>query len=195
MKGEYILWVVCITLFVGGLGLPVPENPLLMGGGYAIYQKAISPIPGIILGFLSILCGDFLLFSTIRVIFKRPGFSNKIKNWVGNDRFNRCEIAFKNWGGWTLFIARFTFGIRAVAYVIAGALKYPWIRFLWVDGISVAIQVILFIGIGYYAGDEIQRVAHTSERILLLITVAGILTILIALFFTIISKKMTSKKS
>ncbi len=194
MKGEYILWVVCITLFVGGLGFPVPENPLLMGGGYAIYQKAIPPHLGVFLCVLSILGGDFLLFTSIRLIFERPGFSGRIKDWVGNDRFERCESAFKNWGGWTLFIARFTFGLRAAAYVAAGALKYPWIRFLIVDSISVGIQVVLFIGIGYFAGDEIQKVAQTSERIILIITAAAILTIMITLFFSLIAKRMASRK-
>jgi membrane protein DedA with SNARE-associated domain len=193
VKEEYIFWVVCVTLFMGGLGFPVPENPLLMGAGYGLYQKTISPFYGLFFCFLSILSGDFILFASIRLIFRSPRFSYKVKEWVGRERYDKCQSAFYNWGGWTLFIARFTFGLRAAAYVAAGAMKYPWIRFVIFDCISVGIQVILFMGLGYFAGDEIQEITHTSEKILLFITIAALLTIIITVFFNFIVKRMASR--
>lgn len=173
-----VLWVVSLTLFLGGIGLPVPENPVLVGGGYAIYQKVVPLIPGFCLWYLSILCGDFFLYAIFHYFFRRPALSNLTKRWIGHDRLGRYQNAFVNWGGWTLFLARFTFGIRAVAYVTAGAVGYPWMRFLAVDGVSVAIQVLMFVGLGYYAGERIEWAKATSEKIILLISLAVLLTIL-----------------
>lgn len=173
-----VLWVVSLTLFLGGLGLPVPENPVLVGGGYAIYQKVVPLIPGFCLWYLSILSGDFFLYAIFHYFFRRPALSNLTNRWIGHDRLERYQNAFVNWGGWTLFLARFTFGIRAVAYVAAGAVGYPWMRFLAVDGVSVAIQVLMFVGLGYYAGERIEWAKATSEKIILLISLAILLTIL-----------------
>jgi len=173
-----VLWVVSLTLFLGGIGLPIPENPVLVGGGYAIYQKVVPLIPGFCLWYLSILCGDFFLYAIFHYFFRRAALSNLTKRWIGHDRLERYQNAFVNWGGWTLFLARFTFGIRAVAYVAAGAVGYPWMRFLAVDGVSVAIQVLMFVGLGYYAGERIEWAKATSEKIILLISLAVLLTIL-----------------
>ena len=78
-----------------------------------------------------------------------------------------------------LFLSRFTFGVRAVAYVAAGAAHYSWLRFLIVDGFSVAVQVLLFVGIGYYAGDHVEWAKAGGEKIALLVGILALVTILI----------------
>ena len=56
-------WVIALTLFLGGLGAPVPENPILVGGGYVIYQDVSPPVFSLFLWYAAILGGDFFLFA------------------------------------------------------------------------------------------------------------------------------------
>ncbi len=191
MKIGSVSWAIGIALFLGGLGLPVPENPALVGGGYAIYQGAASPITALCLWYLAILCGDFVLFAIARWFFGRPSPSVWLKRWAGRKRFQRYQQAFLSWGGWTLFLARFTFGIRAVAYFAAGAAKYPWIRFLVVDAVSVAIQVIMFVGIGYYAGERVEWAKASSIKIALLLTLAAILTLIFTWIYALLVRRIS----
>jgi len=195
LSAESVTWGLAFSLFLGGLGLPVPENPLLIGAGYAISQGLASPIEGIPLWYGAIVLGDTALFVGVRWLFTWPFMNALITRMVGAKRLSLYQELFYQKGGWTLFLARFTFGIRAAAYVAAGAAKYPWLRFLAVDAVSVGIQVALFSGIGYFAGDRVEWAKATSETIVLLLTGAVILTILISFGATAIAKRLHKKQN
>jgi membrane protein DedA with SNARE-associated domain len=162
MNVESVIWVIAIGLFLGGLGFPLPENPILLGAGYAIYRGVSPSIPGLCIWWLAILCGDLLLFAAAYWLFTRPAISDLLTRRLGENRLLGYRTALSYRGGWILFLARFTFGIRAVAYIAAGMAHYPWLRFLAVDGLSVAIQVLLFVGIGYFAGERVEWARATA---------------------------------
>ncbi len=122
-----------------------------------------------------------------------PLVKKYILKMVGAKRLEMYQRAFLNHGGWTLFLARFTFGIRAAAYVAAGAASYPWLRFLAVDGVSVAIQLLLFISLGYYAGDRISWAQATGQTIALLLTGAVVVSIATSLIATKFIRRFTDK--
>jgi len=90
-------------------------------------------------------------------------------------------------------VARFTFGIRAVAYFAAGAASYPWIRFLVVDSVSVAIQVLMFVGIGYYAGESVEWAKATSTKIALLLSLAAALTLLFTWIYALFVRRLSHR--
>jgi len=192
---QSVLWGICVSLFFGGLGLPIPENPLLIGGGYAISQGVSPPLPSLLFWFLGIICGDISLFAAVRWLFSRATLSGLLGRFVREDRLERYQETFTSLGGWTLFLARFAFGIRAVAYIAAGAARYPLLRFLAVDGISVAVQVFLFIGLGYYAGDRVEWAKATAHDIALLLTAIVLLSILLSLAATFLMKRLAARKS
>jgi membrane protein DedA with SNARE-associated domain len=112
-----------------------------------------------------------------------------LKRYVGKKRFESYQEAFVARGGWTLFLARFTFGIRAVAYVAAGAAHYSWKRFLIVDGISVAFQVLLFVGIGYFAGERLEWAYDTGEKLVLILGLLALLILAITWVSTYLLRK------
>ena len=193
MRLGSVIWLIAFALLLGGLGLPVPENPALVGGGYAIYSGVVETIPGLCLWYLAIICGDIVLFGVARWFFGRPSPSGWLKRWAGKKRFERYQRAFLSWGGWTLFLARFTFGIRAVAYFAAGAASYPWIRFLVVDSVSVAIQVLMFVSIGYYAGERVELAKTASTKIALLLSLAAILTLIFTWVYALFVRRLWNR--
>ncbi len=174
-----VTWVIAVTLFIGGMGFPIPENPVLLGGGYIVFKQVSPPIQSLCLWYLAILLGDLLLFALSYWFFTRAAVSGLLKRLLGEERFNRYQMTFACWGGLMLFLSRFTFGVRAIAYVAAGAAHYSWLRFLIVDGFSVAVQVLLFVGIGYYAGDHVEWAEASGEKIALLVGILALVTILI----------------
>ena len=93
----------------------------------------------------------------------------------------------------TLFLARFTFGIRALVYLAAGAARYPWKRFLAVDGVSVAIQVLLFVGIGYYAGEQTSWAQTTGEKIALLLGIFALGGMIISYGFSVLLRRLSAR--
>jgi membrane protein DedA with SNARE-associated domain len=167
-------WAITILLFLGGLGIPVPENPALMGGGYALHKHLSHPLASLFVWYLAIMAGDSLLFASSYWLFTRPRLCELLDRYVGRKRLEEYRTTFAGRAGWTLFLARFTFGIRALVYLAAGAARYPWQRFLAVDGLSVAAQVLLFVGIGYYAGERSNWAQTTGEKIALLLGICAL---------------------
>ncbi|MGB5421884.1 MAG: DedA family protein [Desulfobacterales bacterium] len=176
---ESVFWAITLTLFLGGTGLPLPENPILMGGGYAIFKRVTPPAVSLIVWYLAIVAGDAFLFAVSHWFFTRPTVAAFLKRVGGVNRLEAYRKAFAVRGGWTLFLARFTFGFRAVAYIAAGVAHYPWKRFLLVDGLSVALQVILFVGVGYFAGEKIDWAENAAHKIILFLGILAVISLLI----------------
>jgi membrane protein DedA with SNARE-associated domain len=191
MKVPSVTLVIALALFLGGLGLPVPENSLLLGGGYAIFKKVSPSVSSLFLWWLAIVCGDLLLFAAAHWIFTRTATSNLLRRYLSEKRINKYRAALAYRGAWILFLSRFTFGIRAVAYVAAGMAHYPRLRFLVVDGLSVAIQVLLFVGIGYYAGERVQWAKATGEQVAILLGIFVLVTVVATLLASAIMKRLS----
>jgi len=186
-------WAITILLFLGGLGIPVPENPALMGGGYALHKHLSPPFASVFAWYLAIMLGDSLLFAAAYWIFTRPTLSGLLDRYVGRRRLEEYRTTFAGRAGWTLFLARFTFGIRALVYLAAGAARYPWQRFLAVDGVSVAAQVLLFVGIGYYAGERIEWAQSTGEKIAFLLGICALGGIVVSYISSTLLHKLSMR--
>ena len=186
-----VFWAIAVLLFMGGIGLPVPENPALMGGGYALHKHLSPPLISLFVWYLAIMAGDSLLFASAYWLFTRPKLLEMLNRYVGRRRLAEYRSAFAGRGGWALFFARFTFGIRALVYLAAGAARYPWQRFLAVDGLSVSIQVLLFVGIGYYAGEKTKWAHTTGEKIAVLLFLFAAAGIIVSYLSSIILKKLS----
>jgi len=189
------MWGITLGLYAGGSGVPVPENALLIAGGYSLYQEICPPAAGILLWYAALICGDITLFLLIRWLFSRPAFSAVIDRFVRPEKLEKYKKAFSRHGGWTLFLARFTFGIRAAAYVAAGAANYPLRRFLVVDSASVGIQVLLFIGIGYYGSGQIEWAKAAAHEIAILLTVFALLSVLVSVVAAMVIKRFAKQKT
>ena len=184
-------WALTFLLFLGGLGIPVPENPTLIGGGYLVHEQISPLITSLCVWYLAIMAGDSLLFALAYWLFSRPALSALLERYLGKKRTEEYRTAFAQRAGLTLFLARFTFGIRALVYLAAGAARYPWRRFLALDGVSVAIQVLLFVGIGFYAGEQTSWAQSTGEKIALLLGICGLGGIMISLIFSVLLRKLS----
>ena len=191
LTARSFLWGIALSLFLGSLGFPIPENPLLIGGGYALAQGMVNIAVALPLWFSAIVFGDLVVFFMVKRLFAWSSVRSWIFKLVGEKRLQIYQQAFLLHGGWTLFLARFTFGIRAAAYVAAGIASYPWSRFLSVDGVSVAVQLLLFVSLGYFAGDQISWAQATGRTIALLLTAVVLLSLGISWLATIIIRRFT----
>jgi membrane protein DedA with SNARE-associated domain len=63
-----------------------------------------------------------------------------------------------------------------------------------VDGLSVAIQVIIFVGIGYFAGEKVEWAHATSEKIVLLLAVIAFASILITWVASVFMRRLSARK-
>ena len=164
-----------------------------MGGGYILHEQISPPLTSLCVWYLAIMAGDSLLFASAYWLFSRPALSALLDRYLGKKRTEEYRTAFAQRAGLTLFLARFTFGIRALVYLAAGAARYPWKRFLTVDGVSVAIQVLLFVGVGYYAGEQTNWAQTTGEKIALLLGICGLGGMMISYIFSVLLQRLSKR--
>ena len=62
------------------------------------------------------------------------------------------------------------------------------------DGLSVAIQVAIFVGIGYFAGEKIEWAQATSEKIVVLLAVIAFASILITWLASVFMRRLSKRK-
>jgi membrane protein DedA with SNARE-associated domain len=65
---------------------------------------------------------------------------------------------------------------------------------LAVDGVSVAIQVLLFVGIGYYAGERTKWAQTTGEKIAFLLGICALAGIIVSYLSSVILQKLSKAK-
>jgi membrane protein DedA with SNARE-associated domain len=57
-----------------------------------------------------------------------------------------------------------------------------------------ALQVLLFVGIGYYAGEKTKWAQITGEKIALLLGIIGLAGIIISFLFSLVLQKLSKEK-
>jgi membrane protein DedA with SNARE-associated domain len=151
---------VFICVFVGNLGIPVPEETVLLAAGFLAGRGDLSLEPLYLVGIGSAVTGDCCGF-----LFGRTGgqrlFERLAQRFVFvRTRYERLQTFFKTHGSKAVFMARFVAGARFMAGPMAGAAGMSFLRFLGWNVSGALIWCSLMITIGYLVGDELESAAH-----------------------------------
>jgi membrane protein DedA with SNARE-associated domain len=166
-----------VVLVLCGLGLPVPEDAVLLTGGFLAHRGVVDYPVALAISFVGVITGDCSLF------FLGRRFGTGLLRYFGvmhpNSRKSIARMrAFMNrYGHRAVFYGRFLAGLRALVYLSAGSLGVPISRFLMYDLLGALISVPLVVSLGYIFGGEIERILHYLggiQRALLIIVVLSI---------------------
>lgn len=182
---------VIFFLLLTGLGLPVPEDIILLAAGFVTandYARIELMIP---VTMLSILAGDLITFGLGR------RFGNRIYNirpfsyLFTRKRVVRIEKFYACYGKSAIFFGRFAAGLRAFIYISAGASRMSVSRFIMMDFLAALISVPLLVWLGYYFEGEIRQIAFFVGRIKLWL----ILFVAVAAVIVIVNNRLKKRKN
>jgi membrane protein DedA with SNARE-associated domain len=168
-------------LILGTLGLPFPEDGVLLLSGFLTAHDVIKPLPAFSVLYCGLLITDFLLHSAGREYGRRLVEHKKFQKIIPTDRLAKLEEKFKKWGALVVFFGRHLLGLRAQIFLVVGVMRMPWRKFIIVDGTSAIFTIIFWYGLGYLGGNSIQGlkkdIMNTEQIavIILAILVGGIL--------------------
>ncbi len=176
---QYPYWGVSIVFILLGIGLPIPEEIVLVIAGFICHRLAADPTVTIqlmiIVCIASILAGDLIPFMLGRVFGPRLLRLRFLRFVVSRQRLATFDRWFRRRGDLVIFFARFVPGLRTVAYFTAGTMRMRWLRFLTLDVAGILLVAPTFALIGYFAGEVIDEAItkiKTWERGILMIVVA-----------------------
>jgi len=181
-----------ILLILGTLGLPFPEDGILLLSGLLTAHNVIKPLPTFLVVYSGLLMTDFLLYSVGKRCGRRIVEHRKFQKIITIDRLAKLEEKFKKWGGWGVFFGRHVWGLRAQIFLVSGVLKMPWEKFLLADGTSAFITITLWGGLGYVGGNHIDTLRRDITNMEFILTVFLAILVGSALFLRYFKKRRNS---
>lgn len=179
---------VAVSLFLAGLGFPLPEDiPLIFGGAMAGAGK-INVWVHFAISMVFIVVGDTCLYLIGRKVGNTAEGGGRIAKLLTPERRTKAEAFFEKYGSWTVFFGRFVAGVRAAVYLTAGTVKFPLGRFILLDTLAALISVPIWIYLGWIFGENWHEVIDIFKKYQWWV-IGGIVLIGVAIWFVMRTKK------
>ncbi len=151
-------------LMLGIVGLPIPDETLLVFSGFLVFQGKLSPLPTFFAGLAGAVSGitiSYLLGRTLgRTVVDRYGRYLHITT----ERLDRVERWFERIGDWLLPAGFFIPGVRHFTALTAGIAGLPFPRFGVFAYCGAAVWVAFFLCLGYFVGNQWQAAMHVIHQ-------------------------------
>ena len=141
-------------LVLGIVGLPVPDETLLVFSGYLISTGRLHPLLTFLAGFGGSVCGISLSYTIGRTLGRRLVLRYGRYFGVTEMRIERAHRWFQRTGDWLLTIGYFIPGVRHVTALVAGMSELEYGTFARFAYAGAAIWVCTFLLIGYFVGEN-----------------------------------------
>ena len=181
----FIYFLFFSILFLSGLGLPVPEDAVLLSGGFLIYFGYVNFIPTILIGFFGVLCGDQLVFFVGRRWGTDAVRHKSVAHLLTPKRLLRVQNYFRQYGTMTVLVVRFLPGLRAPTFLLAGAVYMPFRQFFWLDFVAALVSVPLVTYLGYAFAPQFESLLKMFHRVELIVVAIIFMAALLYWFFKI----------
>lgn len=168
-SGVVVHTAVLVTLLLGGLGLPFPEDlPLILAG--VASSKNIVSLKGIFVTcYVGVMVGDQMMFFFGHYFGQRlltASTKSTFLPYITQEKVDEVREGLRKRRLLFIFIGRHLFPIRSVTFITAGALRIPFLEFLLADAIAALASVSLTVGLGYFLGHNLtpQTIDHLTRR-------------------------------
>jgi membrane protein DedA with SNARE-associated domain len=164
-----------LLLVLGIVGLPVPDETLLVFSGYLISKGRLHPALTFLAGFCGSVCGISISYLIGKGLGYR--FVQRYGRYVHLTprRIDDVNRWFHRIGHWLLTIGYYIPGARHFTAFVAGMSNLEYRIFAAFAYPGAAIWVGSFLTLGYFVGDNWQTAFALVHRYTLIVTVAAVL--------------------
>ncbi len=163
----------------GIVGLPVPDETLLVFCGYLIYKGQLNPITTWLGAAGGSTCGitcSYFIGRTLGFGFIHSRFGRFLH--ITDDRIRVVHDWFNRIGHWALMVGYFVPGLRHFTAIVAGTSKLEYRSFAFFAYTGAVLWVSSFLMLGYFFGDNWERMFETVHHHLITASiVAGVVIV------------------
>lgn len=184
--GHWGYLAIYCTIVLGNLGLPVPEETILVLAGLLVWGGKFRLPLVLVTGIVGAVTGDNIGYWAGRrygrVAMERYGR----RLFITVDRFDSMQRVVMQYGPIGVFISRFLPGLRFMAGPLAGTTGLPYLLFFVSNVLGATVYAPMMVGLGYAIGyglgqyvEQFRRVVREIEYIMVigLILLTGILLV------------------
>jgi|SRR5262245_36040418 len=152
---DYGYFGIFFLLILGIVGLPVPDEWLLVFAGYLAFKNVLGFVPTLAIAVIGSACG-----LTVSYVLGRTSghyFLRRCGRWLSIDeqKLSRAQEWFHKLGRWVLVIGPFIPGVRNLMGYMAGASRLRLDVFARFAYLGALISSTTFVTFGYFAGRHV----------------------------------------
>jgi membrane protein DedA with SNARE-associated domain len=153
-----------VLLMLGIIGLPVPDETLLLFVGYLSFTGELRLAPAWGSAFLGSACGISVSYALGRFV-GGPAL-NKVARLAhaSPEHLAKTHHFVMRWGPYALLVAYFVPGLRHLAALVVGATRLSPLRFAQFAYPGALVWSGTFIGLGYVGGEEWRQLLPLLHR-------------------------------
>ncbi len=150
-------------LFVSAMGVPIPEEPLLVASGLSVGWGNSQYHFSVLACLAGILAGDMWVY----FLGRRGGrwfLQTRLGSLVFSEkRQQRIERLYEKHGAKTVFLGRFIPAVRFGVFFFAGRHRMPIPKFLGLNALGAMVYAPLWIWLSALAGERFSRSAAAQK--------------------------------
>jgi membrane protein DedA with SNARE-associated domain len=162
------LWGPFGMLLLCGLGLPIPEDLVLIVAGALGELDGRFWIKVSIVMYVGVICGDSMIFFAGRHLGTRLLASSWLQRILPPLKQIKVERMMERYGAMALFFGRFLPGLRAPIFFTAGSMRVSFLKFLCLDSLAAVVSVPIFVWVGHWLwskfSEDLEQLNETLER-------------------------------
>jgi membrane protein DedA with SNARE-associated domain len=170
-----------ILLLLGIVGLPIPDETILVFCGYLIFKGTLHAAPAYFTAVAGSWCGITLSYTIGRTLGAGAVSRYGKRLHLTEARLDQVHQWFNRIGHWALAVGYFIAGVRHITAIVAGmsGLEFPsFAAYAWSGG---ALWVLSLILLGYFLGEQWKTIAETIHRDAGYVSLALLLAVVVIL--------------
>src|SRR5881397_3493644 len=175
---DYGYFGIFFLLIFGIIGLPVPDEWLLVISGYLAFKNVLGFVPTVAVAVLGSAGG-----LTMSYVLGRTSSGYMVRRYghwlsIDDEKIRRTEHWFQNLGRWVLVVGPFVPGVRNLRGYIAGATRLRVHIFMRFAYLGAFISSATFVSFGYLVGRHVpwgySRIALVAVAAAVVFTASGL---------------------
>lgn len=174
------------SLWLGIVGMPIPDEVIVMTGGAVTVQGILAFLPAFLLTYLGVISGLSLGYVLGRCmgtpILHKLRRKKKMEKYI-----NYSEYLVRKYGGVALCISYFLPIVRHVMPYLTGINKMSYRRYALISYSTGLVWTFLFFMAGRYVANNVQEVGsliyNYGIKVLLLLILVIIIVVIVRLTF------------
>ena len=166
--------LIAAVLLGSAFGLPVPEDLSLIIAGILVASENADLWIMALTCYFGIIAGDLIIYRLGWITGPRLFRKRWVKKYMTSSKLQGLRANLERKTFLTIFVARHLFYLRTITFLVCGAVRVSFTRFLVADAIAALITTPLMLGIGYLFGQHYDHIVEIIKQIKVLLVVLGV---------------------
>ncbi|MDA8233675.1 MAG: DedA family protein [Clostridia bacterium] len=157
---EYGYWALFFFLWLGIVGMPIPDEVIVMTGGLVASLNLLKPVPAFFVTYLGVVSGLTIGYLLGRII-GAPVLDYLVAKKNMGKYLKKSYDLIDRYGSYALCISYGFPIVRHVVPYIVGISKMPFRRYALISYTTGFFWTLIFFVIGYFFGLNIEEIGKT----------------------------------